>query len=107
MATAKIPLDKEKIEDFCRRWAIVELALFGSVLREDFGPQSDVDVLITFAPNSPHTILFDHIAMEEELREIFGRPIDLLSKRGVERSTNARRRKEILETAEVIYAQAA
>jgi predicted nucleotidyltransferase len=102
-----ISIDQEKIQAFCRRWHISELALFGSVLREDFRPDSDVDVLLRFAPDSPYSILFNHTEMEEELRQMIGRNVDLVSKQGVEQSKNARRREEILQTAEVIYAQAA
>jgi predicted nucleotidyltransferase len=97
-----INIPKEKIADFCRRWKIVELSLFGSVLREDFGPDSDVDVLATFSPDAKWS-LFDHVTMEQELSAIFGRKVDLVSRRVVERSDNWIRRKAILETAEPYY----
>jgi len=100
MKNIKIP--KEKIADFCRRWKIVELSLFGSVLRENFRPDSDVDVLVTFAADAEWG-LFDHVAMEEELSSIFGRKVDLISRRAVERSDNWIRRKAILGTAEPYY----
>lgn len=92
---------------FCARWHIIELAIFGSVLREDFRPASDVDVLVRFAADSPYSVLLNHTEIREELCHIFGRKIDLCSKKGIEQSKNARRREEILWTAEVIYAQAA
>ncbi|MHB9132726.1 MAG: nucleotidyltransferase family protein [Armatimonadota bacterium] len=98
-----IPINQERIADFCRRWKVVEFALFGSVLREDFRPTSDVDVLVTFAPDA-HWTLFDHVQMQEELATIFGRKVDLVTKRGIERSRNPLRRKAILDSAEVIYA---
>ena len=98
-----INLDMEKIEQFCRKWRIAEFALFGSVLREDFGPGSDVDVLVTFAPDSRIT-LFDLSHMEDELTAILGRKVDVVLKRGIERSSNRIRRKAILSSAEVIYA---
>ena len=94
---------KEKIADFCRRWKIIEFALFGSVLRGDFRPESDIDVLVTFAPDARWS-LFDHVEMQDELKALFGRNVDLVSRRGVERSRNPIRRQEILESAEVIYA---
>jgi predicted nucleotidyltransferase len=97
-----IPL--ERVEQFCNRWGICEFALFGSVLRHDFGPDSDVDVLVTFEPGARHGI-FDVIQMEEELKELFGRDVDLLTRRGVELSENALRRDEILKNAEVVYAR--
>jgi len=99
---ARIPIDREKLADFCRRWKITEFALFGSVLREDFRPDSDVDVLVTFAPDAEWS-LFDDVDMEEELSVIFGRKVDLVSRRAVERSDNWIRRKAILSTAEPIY----
>lgn len=100
-----ITLPKDKIIEFCRRWKIAEFALFGSVLREDFGPESDIDVLVAFMPDARWSLL-DHVEMQDELKDIFGRAVDLISKRGIERSRNAIRRKEILGSAEVIYAAA-
>ena len=72
---ARISLDKEKIADFCRRHHIHRLSLFGSVLREDFGPASDVDVLVEFEPGYVPGLAF--FAMEEELSQIIGRKVDL------------------------------
>jgi predicted nucleotidyltransferase len=97
----EIPIDK--IADFCQRWKITELAFFGSVLRDDFRPDSDIDVLVTFAPNA-HRTLFDMVDMQDELESMFGRKVDLLSKRGIERSRNYLRRKAILNSAQIIYA---
>ena len=102
MARAAIELPDTQIADFCRRWKIAELALFGSVLREDFAPHSDVDVLVTFAPDAAWTLL-DHVQMEEELAAILGREVDLVSRRGLERSENWIRRNEILTTAQPVY----
>lgn len=100
--TATIPLNRAALADFCKRWKVVELALFGSVLRDDFGPESDVDVLVSLDESARHT-LFDLHRMEEELRSLFGRDVDLVSRRGVERSRNHLRRKAILESAQIIY----
>jgi predicted nucleotidyltransferase len=95
-----IPVDPRKIEDFCRRWKINEFSLFGSILRADFRPGSDVDVLVTFEPEGG--ITFDNrVEMMDELAEIFGREVDLVEK-GLLR--NPFRRHEILKTKEVIYA---
>lgn len=96
---------QQKIADFCRHWKITEFALFGSAIRDDFSPASDIDVLVNFAPDA-HWSLLDHVDMQDELRVIFGRNVDLVSRRGIERSRNHIRRKEILESAEVIYAAA-
>lgn len=100
-----IAIPKDKIAAFCTRWKITEFAFFGSVLRDDFGPESDIDVLVMFAPDARWTLL-DHVEMQDELKTLFGRSVDLISKRGLERSRNAIRRKEILGSAEVVYAVA-
>jgi hypothetical protein len=100
---ARISVDCEKIADFCKRWKITEFALFGSVLREDFHPDSDVDVLVTFAPDARWG-LFDLVRMESELAGIFGRKVELVSRRGLESSANYLRRKAILESAQVVHA---
>jgi len=97
-----IPVNPEKIASFCRRWKIAHLAFFGSVLRNDFRSDSDVDVLVSFAPGAEWS-LFDHIAMEEELSDLLGRKADLVSRRAVERSDNWIRREAILSTAETFY----
>ena len=97
-----ILLPQKKIADFCHRWQINELALFGSVLRDDFEPDSDLDVLVTFAPGADWS-LFDHLRMEEELSHLLNREIDLLSRQAVECSHNKLRRQEILNTAQVVY----
>ncbi|GIK41256.1 MAG: hypothetical protein BroJett011_50890 [Chloroflexota bacterium] len=98
----RINLAELEIADFCQRWHIRELALFGSVLRDDFDPESDVDILVTFAPEADWS-LFDHVRMEEELSQLLNRPVDLLTRRAVEHSHNALRRQEILNTAQTIY----
>lgn len=98
--TFKIPQDE--IEAFCERRKITEFALFGSVLRDDFSEESDIDVLVIFAEDVHYTF-FHLVDMVDELEVIFGRKVDLLTRKGVESSLNYIRRKEILSTAEVIY----
>ena len=105
MGKINIDLPKEKIAEFCRKWKVKEFELFGSVLQEDFGPSSDIDVLVTFEPDARHT-LFDHVDMQEELKIIFKRNVDLVSRRGIEQSRNYIRRKAILDSAEAIYVAA-
>jgi predicted nucleotidyltransferase len=100
---AHFPWPPGAIEDFCRRWKIVELAVFGSVLRDDFRPDSDIDFLVRFAPDARWS-LFDHARMERELEELLGREVDLVSRSAVERSRNWIRREEILGTARTLYA---
>ena len=103
MINAQLSVPEEEIAEFCRRWKITELALFGSVLREDFDPASDVDVLVSFAPDA-HWGLFALVQMQEELEGILDREIDLVSRRAVEQSENYIRRKSILSNVEVVYA---
>ncbi len=96
-------LSGPEISDYCQRWRITEFALFGSALRDDFDAESDLDILVTLAPDADWSLL-DHVKMEQELEALLGRKVDLLSRRSVERSHNWLRRREILGTAEVVYA---
>jgi uncharacterized protein len=98
-----IELPMEKIIEFCDRWQVSEFALFGSVLRDDFHQDSDIDVLISFAPDAKRG-LTETMQMRDELQEMFGRKVDLIVKAAIERSENWLRRKNILESAKVIYA---
>ena len=101
----KINLDStilEQVDMFCQRWQVAELSLFGSVLRDDFGAKSDVDILATFSPNADWGLL-DHVQMTMDLKAIFEKEVDLITRRGLERSSNWLRRDEILKTAQVIY----
>jgi hypothetical protein len=98
--TRHIEISAAAIESFCRKWKLSEFALFGSILRDDFNADSDVDVLVSFIPGSAMT--FDgYIEMRDELRELFGREVDLVEKRLVR---NPFRRHEILTTRQVLYA---
>ena len=108
MDATDVPIDvpRERIAAFCQRWGIRELALFGSVLRDDFGAESDIDVLVTYQPGREWT-LADYMQMHDELEAILGRRVDLVNRRAVERSANPVRRRAILESARVIYVAAA
>ncbi|MBC7185682.1 MAG: nucleotidyltransferase family protein [Calditrichaeota bacterium] len=99
-----IQIDRERLAAFCRRHHIRSLAFFGSVLTDDFRPDSDVDVLVEFLPDATPT-LFDLVRMQEELKGILGREVDLIEKKSIEQSRNYLRREAILSTAEVIYAE--
>ena len=101
--TAQIPVQIDEIAAFCQRWQVVEFALFGSVLRPDFDDDSDIDVLLRFGDGS-HPTLFDLERMSDELEAIFGRKVDVLSRKSVETSANYLRRKSILDSLQVIYA---
>lgn len=103
MIVKNIEIPTDKIAEFCQRWKITEFAFFGSVLRDDFRADSDVDILVTFAPKAHHT-LFDLVDMQEELEAMFKRKVDLISRRGIEQSRNYLRRKAILNSAQIIYA---
>lgn len=98
-----IPIPHEQLVAFCQRWKIREFAVFGSVLRDDFSPQSDIDILATFADDADWS-LFDHIRMEQELETLLHRKVDLLTKSAVEQSTNLIRRDAILRTARTLIA---
>ncbi|MEM9272735.1 MAG: nucleotidyltransferase family protein [Cyanobacteria bacterium P01_F01_bin.143] len=102
MLVNNIEIPSAQINEFCQRWKVQELALFGSVLREDFRPDSDIDVLISFTPDNFWT-LFDRVDMKDELTEIFGRKVDLVNKKGLERSQNYLRKNNILSSTKVIY----
>ncbi len=101
--TSNIKLPLEQIQQFCRRWHMTEFALFGSVLRDDFRPDSDIDVLVTFDPQFNRG-LAETLQMRQELQTLFGRPVDLIVKAAIERSENWLRRQHILKSAQVIYA---
>ena len=97
-----LSVSNEIIEQFCRKWQIASLALFGSVLREDFSPQSDVDVLVTYVPDA--VITFEaRLRMEDELSELLGRKVEILRRELIEQSINPYRRRHILENARTVY----
>lgn len=100
MVSRNIDVSMEKIAEFCRKWSIKRFSLFGSVLREDFGPDSDVDVLVSFEPDSTWD-LFDLAGMRDELVALFGREVDLVEEEGLR---NPFRRSSILSTRQVVYA---
>lgn len=101
-STSAIEIPRQRIEEFCHKWRITELSLFGSVLRDDFRPDSDVDVLVTFSPDA-HWRYYHILDMKDELKEIFGREVDVVEKRLVEKSENYVRRKHILSNLETVY----
>lgn len=95
-----IAVDRQRIGEFCRKWRVKEFSIFGSALREDFGPESDVDVLVELQPGHGLT-LYDWVDMIDELKVMFGRSVHLVSKRGLK---NPLRRHAIVATAETVYA---
>ncbi len=95
-----IAIDHTRLAEFCRRWNVSEFSFFGSVLTPDFGPSSDIDVLITFGPDD-RSSLWDLIRMRDELATMFGRPVDLVEAKAL---SNPYRRERILSTARRLYA---
>jgi hypothetical protein len=98
-----IELPINKIAEFCHQWQVIEISLFGSVLRDDFRPDSDIDVMVQFHPDA-HPTFSTLDQMEAELKTIFQREVDLITRQGIEASRNYLRRHEILSSAQVIYA---
>jgi predicted nucleotidyltransferase len=102
MVTQNLDLPTSQIKELCDRWQITEFALFGSVLRDDFKPTSDIDVLITFAPNARKGLL-TLARIKHELEELFGREVDIATRKSIEQSRNTSRSQTILRSAQVIY----
>ena len=100
-----LDIDEMALRAFCEKWGVAELAVFGSVLRDDFGPESDVDFLVTYRGQSPS--YFDWLDMQQELSNLIGRPVDVAQRNEIERDPNWIRRRQILESARPIYATAA
>jgi len=105
MGNQIIAMSLDELTRFCRRWKIRELALFGSALRDEFGPDSDVDILVDFDEDADWSLL-NHIQMQQELLQtLLGREVDLISKRALERSRNWLFRREVLNTAKVFFSK--
>jgi len=103
MSTAvHIDVPKERIAEFCRHNHIRKLSLFGSVLRDDFGPNSDVDVLVDFESGTDRDYELLQ-SMKKELERLFGRSVDLVERQRIENSENYIRRKHILSHLETVY----
>ncbi len=100
MARPGIDIPMERIRAFCSKWKVVEFSLFGSVLRDDFRADSDIDVLLSFEENSTWS-LYDLVDMKDELKTIFGREVDLVEKEAIR---NPYRRRSMLAEYEVLYA---
>jgi len=100
MLINKIFISDKEIEEFSKKWDIQELSLFGSILREDFSPESDIDILISFNPKS-NIDLFDLVIIQNELQNLFDRKIDVIEKEAIK---NPFRKDEILNNYRVIYA---
>ena len=104
MKVKNIEIPLEKIKTFCTSWQITEFALFGSVLRDDFCLDSDIDVMVQFDSNA-HPTFLNLEQMEAELKTIFQREVDLVTRQGIETSRNYLRHQEILSSIQVVYAK--
>jgi predicted nucleotidyltransferase len=102
MTIQNFDLSMVQLKVLCDRWQISEFALFGSVLRDDFQPTSDIDVLITFAPNARKGLL-TLARIKHELEDLLHRDVDLLTRQSIEPSQNMTRRNNILRSAQVVY----
>jgi predicted nucleotidyltransferase len=98
----RLGITASQLEAFCQQWHVAELSFFGSILRDDFTPASDVDLLVTYLPTAKRG-LFQKIRMQEDLQALLNRDVDLVSKTAIQQSRNWLRRKNILNAAQVIY----
>jgi len=103
MTPMNLGIESDRIADFCRRWKISRLAVFGSIVRGELRPDSDIDLLVTFRSDADWT-MFDHFIIEEELSHLFGREVDLISIKALEENQNPIYRRKILDSARQIYA---
>lgn len=95
-----IDIPETRLNELCQKWKVTELSLFGSILRDDFGPESDIDLLVVFQPGAPWS-MWDLMDMKDELETLFGRSVDLVEKEALR---NPWRKQRILSTYEVVYA---
>lgn len=102
MTATRLRMDAASLEDFCRRWKVTQLSLFGSALGDGFRDDSDIDLLVSFAPDADWSLL-DHARMEDELASLLGREVDLVTRPAIERSRYRARRDAILRSARPVY----
>jgi predicted nucleotidyltransferase len=102
MPAVQISISQKQISDYCRRWKIIRLEIFGSATREDFNPNSDIDLLVEYDPDF-HRTLADMDLMQDEIEDILQRNVDLIPKRSIQQSPNPYKRKNILDNSIVIY----
>ena len=100
MPIPHLTIDRPRLGDFCRKWKVAELSFFGSVLRDDFRPDSDVDVLVSFEADAGWTLL-DLVSMQREIAEVLGRSVDLVEEAALR---NQYRRSAILKSKQIVYA---
>ncbi len=103
MTPINLGVEPKRIAEFCQKWKIINLSLFGSIVRGELQPGSDIDILVTFSNDADWT-MFDHFNMEEELSNILGREVDLVNIKALEENQNPIYQREILNSARQIYA---
>jgi predicted nucleotidyltransferase len=103
MRLRNLEIDTNELAKLCKKWSIARIEVFGSALRDDFGPESDIDLLVSFQPEA-HVGLFQMDLAEAELSRLFGRKVDLVSRRGIEASENWIRKQDILSSAVQVFA---
>ncbi len=99
----RLGITADQLAAFCDHWQVAELALFGSILRDDFHANSDIDLLVSYQPQAQRGLL-EKVAMKEELESLVNRKVDLVSKKAIENSRNWIRRQNILNSIQVVYA---
>lgn len=104
LSNLRLPLPMEQIAVFCRHWNIVRLEVFGSALRDDFRPDSDLDLVATYAAKARWSLL-DRVRMKCELEDMLGREVDLLNRRALEKAGSRERAAAILAQAQTVYAE--
>ncbi len=100
----RLNTNQQDLIQLCQEVKIIELALFGSILRDDFNSESDIDLLVTFAKDAKITF-FDLDSIENQFSRLFKRPVDVVTKKAINNSHNPIRKKNILDNLKVIYAQ--
>lgn len=98
----RLQVNSEELGNFCQENLIAELAVFGSILRDDFSTNSDIDLLISYLPSAPRGLI-EKIILKEKFEYLFKRRVDLISKISMAKSRNWIKRQSILNSAEVIY----
>lgn len=101
MQTKDLQIDRERLAEICRRYGAIRLEIFGSFTRGDAGPDSDLDIMVTFKPDASDG--FEFVQFQQELELLFGRPVDLLSRRSIEQSPNKYFRRFALRNTELLY----
>ncbi len=102
LTALRVPVTKEALIALCQKWKVRSLAVFGSILTPEFSPSSDIDLLVLFEEGEAPSI-FELVQMREDFKDLFRRPVDIVSRKAIERSSNPYRKEEIIGTSQMIY----